>query len=93
VAVARNTAYERLYWRPNSKESENKVFKLARARERQTRDLNSVRCIEDEDGEVSVEDTRVQERWQSYFYKLFNRGKVGGLPAYGAFGSRGATKL
>ena len=56
----------------NSKEGENKVFKLARARERQTRDLSSVRCIKDEDGEVLVEDTTVQERWQSYFYKLFN---------------------
>jgi len=31
-----------------------------------------VRCIKDEDGKILVEDTRVQERWRSYFYKLFN---------------------
>jgi len=72
VAIAKNNAYERLYQRLNSKEGENKVFKLARARERQTRDLSCVRCIKDEDGKVLVEDTKVQERWQSYFYKLFN---------------------
>jgi len=31
-----------------------------------------VRHIKDEDDKVLVEDTKVQERWQSYFYKLFN---------------------
>jgi len=31
-----------------------------------------VRCIKDEDGKVLVEDAKVQERWQSYFYKFFN---------------------
>ena len=47
-------------------------FKLARARERQTRDLNSVRCIKDENSRVLIEDTKSQESWQSYFYKFFN---------------------
>jgi len=42
------------------------------ARERRTRDLSSVRCIKDEDGKLLVEDSKVQERWRSYFYKLFN---------------------
>jgi len=31
-----------------------------------------VRCIKDEDGKVLINDTKVHERWQSYFYKLFN---------------------
>ena len=34
MAVAKNNAYKRLYQKLNSKESENEVFKLARARER-----------------------------------------------------------
>ena len=72
MAVAKNNAYKTLYRRLNSKEGENKVFKLARARERRTRDLSSVMCIKDEDDKVLVEDNKVQERWQSYFYKLFN---------------------
>ena len=49
VAVAKSNAYERLYQRLNSKEGENEVFRLARAREGRTRDLGSVRCIKDED--------------------------------------------
>ena len=61
VAVAKNNAYERLYQRLNSKEGENEVFKLSRVRERRIRDLSCVRCIEDEDGKVLVEDNKVQE--------------------------------
>ena len=72
VAVAKNNAYERLYHRLNAKGGENEVFKLARARERRSRDLSGVRCIKDEDGRVLVEDAKVQERWQGYFCKLFN---------------------
>jgi len=34
VVVAKNNAYEKLYQRLNSKEGENEVFELARARER-----------------------------------------------------------
>ena len=45
VEVAKNNAYERLYQKLNSKGGENEVFKLARARERRTRDLSSVRCM------------------------------------------------
>jgi len=62
AAVVKNNAYEKLYQRLNSKEGENEVFKLARARERRTRDLCSVRCIKDDDGKVIVEDAKVQER-------------------------------
>jgi len=72
LAVAKNNGHERLYQRLNSMEVEKGVFKLARARDRSTRDLSSVRCIQDEDGKVLIEDTKLQERWRSYFYKLFN---------------------
>jgi len=75
VVVAKNNAFERLYQRLDSKEGEKEAFKLARARERRTRNLSSVRCIKDEEGRVLIEDTKVQERWQSYFYRLFNREK------------------
>ena len=72
VAVAKNSAYERLYQKLNDKGGENEVFKLARARERSTRDLGSVRCVKDEEGRVLVEDDRVRGRWQGYFCKLLN---------------------
>ena len=44
----------------------NEVFRLAKARERQTRDISTVRCIKDEDGRALVEDAKVQERSQLF---------------------------
>jgi len=72
VVVAKNNTYERLFHRLNAKGGENEVFKLARARERRSRDLSGVRCIKDENGRVLVEDAKVQERWQGHFCKPFN---------------------
>ena len=72
VTIAKSNVYERLYQKLESKEGEKEVFKLARAKARRTRDLGSTKCIRDRDGEVLIEDSKLQERWQSYFYKHFN---------------------
>ena len=45
VVVAENSAYERLYKKLEHAAREKKTFKLARSRERRTRDLGSVRCL------------------------------------------------
>ena len=72
VAVVKSLAYNRLYRRLETKEGEKDVFKLARARERRTRDLDVVRCIRDENGKVLCEDDEIKERWQRYFSNLLN---------------------
>jgi len=38
------------------------MFKLARAREKKTRDLGCVRCIKGEDGKVLVEEAEIREK-------------------------------
>ena len=48
-----------------TKECEKEVFKLARVREKKTRDPGNVRCITSEDGKVLVEETKIRERWGS----------------------------
>ena len=65
-------AYKRLYQKLESKEGEKEVFKLARARERRTRDLGVVRCAKDEISKVLSNDVEIKERWQRYFSKLLN---------------------
>jgi len=55
-----------------TKEGEKDIFKLARVREKKTRNLGSVRCVKSEDGNVLTEYTKIRERWRSYFFKLFN---------------------
>jgi len=62
MAVAMNNAYERLYQRRDSKKGAKEVFKLVRARERRTRDLNRIKRIKNEDDKVLIKDTKLQER-------------------------------
>ena len=83
VAVAKSQAFDRLYHRLGTKEGEMEVFKLARARERRTRDLGVVRCIKDEEGKVLTEDAEIKKRWQSFFSKLLN-GEEGEATVVGA---------
>jgi len=65
-------AFDRLYHRLETKEGEKKVFKLARVKERKTRDLGVLRCIKDENGKMLSKDTEIKERWQMYFSELLN---------------------
>jgi len=62
-----------------TKEGEKEVFKLARARERSTRDLGVVRCIKDENGRVLSRDAEIKGRWQRYFFRLLNGKRVKAL--------------
>lgn len=38
-----------------------------------TRDLNDVRCIQNKDQRVLVEEEQIEKRLKSYFDKLFNK--------------------
>ena len=55
-----------------TKEGKKEVFKLARARERRTRDLGVVRCIKDENVKVLSKDAKIKVRWKMCFSKLLN---------------------
>ena len=72
VSVARSKAFEEFYKELGTKSGERKIYKIARDRERKSRDLDQVRCIKDEEGKVLVADGDIKERWETYFYKLFN---------------------
>jgi hypothetical protein len=45
---------------------------MARIRERETRDLNQVKCIKDEMDQLLVKGQDIKQRWQRYFDNLFN---------------------
>ncbi|KAM1298066.1 hypothetical protein ACFX2F_024919 [Malus domestica] len=71
---AKLAAYDDMYKRLDTKEGEFDIYKLAKAREKKTRDLNQVRCIKDEDGKVLATENAVKDRWRGYFHNLFNEG-------------------
>ena len=50
------------------------IYKLVRARDKKTRDLNQVRCIKDEKGKVVAKENAVKNRRRGYLHNLFNKG-------------------
>ena len=72
VAMATGRAYDNLYARLETKEGEKELYRLARQRNRAGKDVQHVRVIKDENGNVMVNSEAVLKRWKEYFEKLIN---------------------
>ena len=48
------------------KEVKKDIYRIARIRERTTRDLCTVRCVKDEDHKVLVRDEEIKEKWRVF---------------------------
>ena len=64
--------YDDLYARLETKEGEKELYRLARQRDRAGKDVQHVRVIKDENGNVMVNSEAVLKRWKEYFEKLMN---------------------
>ena len=56
--------YKKVYEKLDTKKVEKDIYRIARIRERKTRDLCTVRCVKDEDHRVLVQDKEIKERWR-----------------------------
>ena len=72
VAMAKGRAYDDLYARLETKEGEKELCRLARQRDRAGKDVQHVRVIKNENGNVMVNSEAVLKRWKEYFEKLIN---------------------
>ena len=70
--MAKGRAYDNLYARLKTKEGEKELYKLARQRNRARKDVQHVRVIKDENGNVMVNSEAVLKRWKEHFEKLIN---------------------
>ena len=70
--MAKGRAYDNLYARLKTKKDEKELYKLARQRNRAGKDVQHVRVIKDENGNVMVNSKAVLKRWKEYFEKLMN---------------------
>ena len=71
--MAKGRAYDNLYARLETKEGEKELYRLARQRNRAGKDIQHVRVIKDENGNVMVNSEAVLKRWKQYFEKLMNK--------------------
>jgi hypothetical protein len=72
VSDASGQTYTELYWKLDTKEGENDVYKMAKLRERKTRDFHQVKCIKNEADRLLMKDEEIKNRWRAYFDKLFS---------------------
>ena len=72
VAMAKGRVYDDLYSRLETKEGEKELYRLVRQRDRAGKDVQHVRVIKDENGNVMVNSEAVLKRWKEYFGKLMN---------------------
>ena len=72
VAMAKGRVYDDLYARLETKEGEKELYRLARQRNKAGKDVQHVRVIKDENGNVMVNSEAVLKRWKEYFDKLMN---------------------
>ncbi|KAK3506208.1 hypothetical protein QTP70_017142 [Hemibagrus guttatus] len=72
VSKAKQKAYEELYTRLDTREGEKDLYRLARQRDRDGKDVQQVRVIKDRDGRVLTSEESVQRGWKEYFEELMN---------------------
>ncbi|KAK3568400.1 hypothetical protein QTP86_005554 [Hemibagrus guttatus] len=72
VSKAKQKAYDELYTRLDTREGEKDLYRLARQRDRDRKDVQQVRVIKDRDGRVLTSEESVQRRWKEYFEELMN---------------------
>ncbi|XP_055812049.1 uncharacterized protein LOC129881964 [Solanum dulcamara] len=73
IISAKTTTFERMYVEFGEKSEEKRLYSLAKERKRKARDLDLVKCIKDEKGEVLVDEISIKQRWQTYFHRLLNK--------------------
>ena len=72
VAMSKGRAYDNSYARLETKEGEKELYKLARQKDRAGNDVQHVRVIKDEIGNVMMNSEAVLKKWKKYFEKLTN---------------------
>jgi hypothetical protein len=72
VSEVRGQMYDGLYQQLGMKEGENDIYRMVKSRERKTRDIIQVKCINDEIERLLTKDEDIKNRWREYFDKLFN---------------------
>ena len=66
VAMAKEEAYEELYARLDTREGAKIIYKLAKSRDRRSRDISDIAYVKDEDGTILTESGKIKGRWNFF---------------------------
>uniref|UniRef100_A0A914WZU0 Endonuclease/exonuclease/phosphatase domain-containing protein n=1 Tax=Plectus sambesii TaxID=2011161 RepID=A0A914WZU0_9BILA len=72
IAAAKSAHYEDMYQKLSTREGEKAVYRLARARNAATKDIQIVKTIKDSNGTALRRENKIRERWGEYFHTLLN---------------------
>ena len=67
-AEAREEAFQEL----DTVEGQKKIYRIAKARDKTTKDQTYIRHMKDENGNVLYNDEDIKRRWKQYFDSLLN---------------------
>lgn len=70
--MARGKGLEDLYQQLDTTRGKKGIYKLAKLREKKTKDFSQVKCIENKNQPVLTGDNKIKKMWKSYFNKLLN---------------------
>lgn len=79
VREAKLKVYKEVYEKLDSKEGEKDIYRMARRRHENTKDLCMVKCVKDKNQKILVQDEEIKDRWMEYFDELFNGNQEGDM--------------
>jgi hypothetical protein len=62
VGEVRGRMYDGIYQRLDTKEGENDIYRMAKSKERKTRDIIQVKCIKDETKRFLTKDKDIKDK-------------------------------
>ena len=64
--MAKEEAYEELYTKLDTREGSKIIYKLARSRDRRSRDISDISYVKDEDGTILTESGKIKGKWNFF---------------------------
>ena len=72
VARAKATAWKEWYDKLEMKEGKDQIYRIAKSRARQKKDITQAVAIKDKEGSILTEERKIKRRWHECFKELFN---------------------
>ena len=69
---AKAEAWKEWYEELDTKEGEDKIYRIARARAQNKKDIAKLVTVKDRNGKLLVDEERIRARWVEYFLELLN---------------------